>query len=324
MSAVPSFRRGELLVMTCLLMNSMSWGARASDRPVREILQGGVEQFGLFEMRGVAGVLEADGAGVGQSGDEMVGGVVAVELALRAVDDQGRVLDPVEQSAHVLADQRLPRPSRSPPASLRANSQAAQSASLRARAPPAGRRSPGRRSARSSRNRRGWRCFAPRRPRARGRDPIPRRSSPARSCRRPPRRRSAPRRGRRERAKGWSRRATSRRRSRPRGRARRPARRRRPPSARRSGAAPSSPAEAPWPRRSMAMIRKSSASAACAVEEAAMRHQPVQQHDRRAARRCRDRRSASPSEAVKPCKTPPQGRRASVRGSAAGPINGLN
>ena len=48
---------------------------------------------------------------------------------------------------------------------------------------------------------------------------------------------------------------------------------------------PRSPREAPCPRRSMAMIRNSSASGGLAGEEAAMRHQPVQQHDRRAAAR---------------------------------------
>ena len=56
----------------------------------------------------MAGAVEADGAGVGQSGDEMVGRVLAVEPALRAVDDQGRMADPVEQGAHVLPDQRGP------------------------------------------------------------------------------------------------------------------------------------------------------------------------------------------------------------------------
>ena len=88
-------------------MNSIGWrgGARQAGR---EIADGGVEQFGLFEMRGVARALEADGAGVGQGRDEMIGGVVAVELALAAMDDQGRVLDPVEQRAHVLADQAGP------------------------------------------------------------------------------------------------------------------------------------------------------------------------------------------------------------------------
>ena len=56
----------------------------------------------------MAGPLEADGAGVGQGRDQMVGGVVAVEPALGAVDDQGRVLDLLEQRAHVLADQAGP------------------------------------------------------------------------------------------------------------------------------------------------------------------------------------------------------------------------
>ena len=59
-------------------------------------------------MRGVAGIFEADGAGVGQSGDQVAGRLLAIELAAPAMDDQGRMLDPVEQSAHVLADQACP------------------------------------------------------------------------------------------------------------------------------------------------------------------------------------------------------------------------
>ena len=104
----------ELQAMVELLGHDVSphefvlWVVRAERQPVREILQGGVEIFGLFEVRGVAGALEADGAGLGQGRDEMVGGVGAVERALRAVDDQRRMLDPVEQGANVLADQRIP------------------------------------------------------------------------------------------------------------------------------------------------------------------------------------------------------------------------
>jgi len=45
---------------------------------------------------------------IGTSCNQMVGGVVAVEPAARAVDDQGRVLDLLQERAHVLADQACP------------------------------------------------------------------------------------------------------------------------------------------------------------------------------------------------------------------------
>ena len=101
------------------------------------------------------------------------------------------------------------------------------------------------------------------------------------------------------------------------GRAPRPARRRRRPSARRSGAAPFAPREAPWPRRSIAMIRKSAASASWRAKKPPCAISPCSSTIGVPLRRCRDRRSRAPSEAVKPCKTPPQSRGAPVRGSAA-------
>ena len=79
----------------------------------------------------MAGPVEADGAGVGQGRDEMVGGVVAVEAAAAAMDDQGRVIDLLAAGRARPGGPGSPRPSPSPPASLRANSALAQSAIAR-------------------------------------------------------------------------------------------------------------------------------------------------------------------------------------------------
>src|SRR4051794_40832527 len=67
-----------------------------------------VEQQRLLEVGRVAGLLEADRARPRQRRDEMVGGVVAVEPAPAAMDDQGGMLDSAEQGANVLPHQARP------------------------------------------------------------------------------------------------------------------------------------------------------------------------------------------------------------------------
>ena len=210
----------------------------------------------------------------------MVGRVLAVELALRAVDDQGRVADPRRAGRARPGGPARPRARPIAAGSLRANSRLAQSASARVlRRRPAGRRSPGRRRARSSRNRRGSRRCAPRRPRAKGRGPIRRRCSTRAvmsTTTAPAKRRAAGPVSTCQRTVAPSDQPT-------------------PIAPRRSSASASSatsaaicstlgrsppPRDAPWPRRSIAISRKSSASARLLAEEAAMRHQPVQQHER--------------------------------------------
>ena len=209
----------------------------------------------------------------------MVGGVVAIELAAAAMDDQRRVLDPASSGAHVLADQR--GPDRGDRGGVVAGEFGAGpvgelACSARDRLGENRLAGAGAKLSKSSRiaiaarlaglGRKAEVPF--------GVVPDPRghvddhRAGEAR--RRP---------GRPAHARARSRRATSRRRSRLAGRAPRPARRRRPPSARRSGARRSA-GEAPWPRRSMAMSRMIGGERRLAAEEAAMRHQPVQQHDR--------------------------------------------
>ncbi len=73
-----------------------------------EIAERAVEKLGLLEMRGMAGPRERDGARIRQRMDEMVGGASAVEVALGAMDDERRLQDVAEHGPEILADQRRP------------------------------------------------------------------------------------------------------------------------------------------------------------------------------------------------------------------------
>ena len=119
-------------------------------------------------MRRVAGAVEGDGAGVGQRRDEMAGGVGAVEMAVGAVDDEGRLPDRGQQRPEILLDQRFPQ---------RADGGRIVGGEGRSGAVGLGagrrRRSPGRRRRRRPGNRRGSPGCAPRRSRATGRGPSP-------------------------------------------------------------------------------------------------------------------------------------------------------
>ena len=237
-------------------------------------------------MRGVAGALEADGAGVGQRGDEMVGGVVAVERCSARRGRSGSGAGSARAGRARPGGPGWPRPSRS-----------------RRRRCGRIRGSPSRR-ARACSGATGWAKIAwpaaerealeivadrdgcaPRRPRAKGRGPIRRRSSPARSCRPRPRRRSAP-------AAGPA--STCQRMVAPSDQPTpiAPSRSSASASSATSAAIRSTVGAAPLPpptRRGRAGRRRSpgwsSASVVLRAEEAAMRHQPVQQHDRRAVAR---------------------------------------
>src|SRR5687767_8226966 len=56
----------------------------------------------------MAGAVELDRPRIRQSGDEMIGRVRSVEMAVGAVDDERRLDDAAEQRASILFDERVP------------------------------------------------------------------------------------------------------------------------------------------------------------------------------------------------------------------------